>query len=305
MIWNSINRLNLLSLCWLLSAPAVLAWQDTPEEGAGELEPAPGQEVEVSEDNYRRYMELKDQQIERAPLPVEAYESRRGLEKMDNLPEASQKHLRNELREIIAQGDAWEPEDAGTLYPFDPSADALTDSSLRQQEGEAWAELVGEYHAREAAIHAGAQARMDGDPTANPPTGQPGSSASRPGSTAGQPGSPATMSQATPGQPAMQQGNPQPSAPSQAAAQQQAADASDGKGEAQQETAEQAGEIQETPQEKAARATESPASAPRVPPSEVTEDGVTENALIYLKQKCEEDQEERPEIDCQVPSDQE
>ncbi|MFT5769717.1 MAG: hypothetical protein ACI9H8_001698 [Lysobacterales bacterium] len=110
-------------------------------------------ETEVSEDNYRRFMELKDQPGERS-LPTAAFVKPPSLEKMQALPESSQKHLRNELREVILQGGQWSPEQVEIEYPYNPSEAALKDQGLQDQESEAWDELVSEYHEREADIHA-------------------------------------------------------------------------------------------------------------------------------------------------------
>jgi hypothetical protein len=82
----------------------------TPAE-AGEAEPAADQEVEINEDNYRQFMELKDAMRQRTVLPENAYQSQAGLQKLDKLPESSQKHLRNQLREVIVEGEAWQPGD--------------------------------------------------------------------------------------------------------------------------------------------------------------------------------------------------
>ena len=109
-------------------------------------------EVEYSEDNYRRFMELKDQNLEKSNMPTNAYQA--GQQKLDELPEASQKHLRNELREVILQEGKWAAGDEDNDYPYVPSEAAKTDAGLKQQEAEAWDELVGKYQEREAQIHA-------------------------------------------------------------------------------------------------------------------------------------------------------
>jgi hypothetical protein len=125
------------------------------EEAKPESEEVPsGQEVEINEDNYRRFMELKETRGQRNMIPETSYKSQAGLQKLDKLPEASQKHLRNQLREIIVQGEQWQPGDEGTDYPYVPSDAASTDQSLQKQEAEAWGELVENYHQREAEIYA-------------------------------------------------------------------------------------------------------------------------------------------------------
>jgi len=119
---------------------------------AQEEEPA-GQEVEINEDNYRQFMELKDPRGQRNMLPENAFKPGSGAQKLDKLPEESQKHLRNQLREIIVQGDPWQPGDENTQYPYVPSNAASTNASLEKQEAEAWGELVESYHQREAEIY--------------------------------------------------------------------------------------------------------------------------------------------------------
>lgn len=112
------------------------------------------QETDVSEDNYRRFMELRDASRRQQDQPYAALAPPRGLEKLDQLPESSQKHLRNELRSIIVEGERWTPAESDRPYPFVASPGAESDPELRRQEAEAWDELVANYHAREAEIHA-------------------------------------------------------------------------------------------------------------------------------------------------------
>ena len=148
-----------------LFIPEIVAQDEEPPlpsptgEAEGEKQENPGsQEVEYSEDNYRRFMELKDQNLQKSTLPTNKYQS--GTQKLDELPESSQKHLRNQLREVISKGDAWTPGDEDKQYPYVPSEAAESNAGLRLKEAEAWQELVGEYHEREAQIHANA-ARSD------------------------------------------------------------------------------------------------------------------------------------------------
>ena len=135
--------------------------QDNEAPGTNENAPdstaAPAsQAVEINEDNYRQFMELRDARQRRNVLPENAFKPQSGLQKMDDLPEASQKHLRNQLREIIVQGDEWQPGDEGTVFPYVPSEAASDDPELQNKEAEAWGELVDSYHKREAEIYANA-----------------------------------------------------------------------------------------------------------------------------------------------------
>ena len=102
-----------LWLLWtgLLLAPMVLAQEEVPATEQAETEnvndesKAGSQETEYNDDNYRRFMELKDQPGPTSTLPTNSYQS--GTEKLDELPESSQKHLRNQLREIILKSDGY------------------------------------------------------------------------------------------------------------------------------------------------------------------------------------------------------
>ncbi len=127
--------------------------QDTAEPATEEPEIRAGQEVEINEDNYRQFMELKDPNLQREIIPENAFKPGSGLQKLDNLPEESQKHLRNQLREIIVQGDPWQPGDEETEYPYTPSEAAGNNPALEKEEMEAWGELVDSYHDRESQIY--------------------------------------------------------------------------------------------------------------------------------------------------------
>lgn len=142
--------------CLLAISGLVSAWAQ--EEQAPEPEAEPDQEVEISEENYRRHMELGDVELQRNTFPVTDYAAQAELQKMSRLPEASQRHLRDQLRDQIMQGGPWTPADAEREYPFVPSRAARGDGELRGKESEAWEELVGEYHAREAQMQANAPA---------------------------------------------------------------------------------------------------------------------------------------------------
>jgi len=161
---------NLLTLTVLLYTPAGFT-QDNEKEAESKSTDAPAsQEVEITEDNYRQFMELRDPRQQRSVLPENAFKPKTGLQKLDKLPEESQKHLRNQLREIIVQGDQWQPGDEDEHYPYVPSEAASTNKELQKQEAEAWGELVDSYHRREAEIYenqARSQAAMAPDGASN------------------------------------------------------------------------------------------------------------------------------------------
>jgi hypothetical protein len=144
---------------WILLAGSISApAQDAP--ATGEESTDASQETDVNEDNYRRFMELRDQQRQRATAPYAALAPPSNLQKMNELPEESQKYLRNQLLGIILEGERWTPEQAGKTYPYVPSEAARTDANLRNMEAEAWSELIQNYHARESKIYqAGERAR--------------------------------------------------------------------------------------------------------------------------------------------------
>jgi len=262
-------------LMLFLLTPAVLAArQDTPADEPDDAGAANrSQEVEVSEDNYRRFMELKERPYEHAPLPIEAYDPQAELEKMGKLPEESQKHLRNQLREIILQGEAWQPGDENKDYPYVPSADARRDATLQREENEAWVELVGKYHEREAAIYAGtrqASASAMGA-TGERTTRQGAQAAANQASLEGQAGQ------------SGERGTPQGA---QAAANQASREGQAGADNAQH--ADEAGSEQAQQHERALRAALSmpdAAAPPAKSRSAVPERGLTENALEHLAGK--------------------
>jgi len=173
----------------LAGATALAQAQESARETAPGTAPGaeaeaedPSRETDVSEDNYRRYMELQDRRLERPAFPAAALQPG-GLQKMGELPESSQKHLRNQLRGIILQRGAWTPAEREKNYPFVPSAAARVDGDLLRREAEAWAELVAEYHDREEASLAARNGR--------PVSGAPGASGSGEALAAGgEPGAP-------------------------------------------------------------------------------------------------------------------
>lgn len=126
-----------------------------PETAAEEAAPL-SQDVEANEDNYRQFMELKDPLRQRPVIPENAFKPGTGLKKLEDLPEESQKHLRNQLREVIVESGPWQPGEEQEDYPYVPSEAALKNSALQKQEAEAWGELVASYHEREAEIYANA-----------------------------------------------------------------------------------------------------------------------------------------------------
>ncbi len=142
-------------------APASSAETQAESDLSEDTAAPASQEVDVNEDNYRQFMELKDARRWRGVFPETAFKPQTSNQKLDKLPEESQRHLRNQLREIIVQSDAWKPGDEDIEYPYTPSDAASGNPSLQKLEAEAWAELVEGYHHREAEIYANST-RSDG-----------------------------------------------------------------------------------------------------------------------------------------------
>jgi Ni/Co efflux regulator RcnB len=120
------------------------------------------QQVEESDEAYRRRMELEDARRANPTYtdPVDSY--RRDLEKIDKLPEESRENIRDQLVDVIMQNDDWKPGDALNEYPYEPSAAAQADAELMQQEQEAWDEQIEKYHARESAAFGAYRGPVEG-----------------------------------------------------------------------------------------------------------------------------------------------
>jgi len=183
-----------LSLTLILCPPPVLgqdaeqpAGGENAAAAAGKSAPPDSQAVDASEDNYRRFMELKDDRIKRGSLPLAAYEAPTDSERLGTLPEASQKHLRNQLREVILANGRWTPGTAKVEHPYVPSEAALKDPQLKRREASAWAELLEKYNEREAQNYARNQAARSGQPgQRNGDQKEPGEKQGRQATTAGQ-----------------------------------------------------------------------------------------------------------------------
>ncbi len=162
------------------SEPALASDAEVEEAAPAEPEIPASQEVEINEDNYRQFMELRDANRQRDIIPEDVFKPDTGLQKLQKLPEDSQKHLRNQLREVISQGDEWQPGDEETEYPYTPSEAASTDPSLAKQELEAWGELVDGYNQREAQIYENSSGTRSAMGTENGTSENPGNSAGSP-----------------------------------------------------------------------------------------------------------------------------
>jgi hypothetical protein len=159
-----------LSLWLALAALSPLHAQQPADDRGGD-----SSEVEESDEEYRRRMELEDarQRDLGYTLPAPTYAQKQ--EKLDKLPEESRDHIRDQLVDIIMEDGEWEPSDALKEYPYEPTAAAMGDPELMQQEQEAWDEQIEKYHKREAAAYGTYLGPVPGP--GNPSGGQAGGEA--------------------------------------------------------------------------------------------------------------------------------
>ena len=163
----------------VLTGPAAHAQDDAPETAP---EGGSSQQVEESDEAFRRRMELEDARHRDPGFsdPVTTY--RQDLEKIDKLPEESRDNIRDQLIEIIMENGDWEPSDALEEYPYQPTAAAQADPELMQKEQEAWDEQIEKYHAREAEAFGAYRGPVAGPGNPNGPEGgQEGSQQGEPG----------------------------------------------------------------------------------------------------------------------------
>jgi hypothetical protein len=171
-----LHTMILLVVAGLILAPPMAAQTENTEQPEQKIpaqdENASGStEVEFNEDNYRRHMELRDTREQRTVFPETEYQTQTGRQKIADLPEESQKHLRDELREVILSSDRWQPGNELLDFPYHPSVAAKTNQPLQEQESQAWDELVESYHQREADIFQNA-ARARGAESAETANGE-------------------------------------------------------------------------------------------------------------------------------------
>lgn len=150
--------------------------QTAPEGGSS-------QQVEESDEAFRRRMELEDARRRDPGFAIPTGNYQRDLEKIDKLPDESRDNIRDQLVDIIMENGEWKPSDALEDYPYQPTAAAQADAELMKQEQEAWDEQIEKYHEREAQAWGAYRG-----PVAGPgnPTGEEGGAG---GATQGQQGS--------------------------------------------------------------------------------------------------------------------
>ena len=132
------------------------------------------QQVDESDESYRQRMELRDGFPNQQTRIETTYSSPASNAKIDQLPAPSQKHIKDQLREMIITEGQWEPGEDLSDYPYEPSPAAQTDSQLRGKEREAWSEELQKYQEREAAAYAQATGQSPTESAEQGTAGQQG-----------------------------------------------------------------------------------------------------------------------------------
>lgn len=181
----------LIFALWLTTAgtPLAVAQDNLPEDATDRS----SQQVEESDEAYRRRMELEDARTRDPGYTVPSGSVSRDLEKIDKLPEKSRDNIREQLIDVIVENGEWEPFDALREYPYEPTAAAQAEPQLLKEEQEAWDEQIQKYHAREAAAFGASRGPVPGPGSpggaqAGEPGGEQGAGAEGGGQDAGQDG---------------------------------------------------------------------------------------------------------------------
>ena len=169
-----------LFLALAVGNPALAQDSEQPGDEDGSSE-----QVESSDDAYRRRMELEDARRQDPSYtdPIDSY--KKDLEKIDKLPEESRENIRDQLVDVIVKNGEWEPSDVLDEYPYEPTEAARGDPVLMEQEQEAWEEQIEKYHEREAAAFGAYRGPVPGPGN---PDGQQGGQAGSQGAQSGQQG---------------------------------------------------------------------------------------------------------------------
>jgi len=152
----------------VLGGANVFAQSTAPGSGddASKAEEDSSRKVDESEESYRTRMELRDQRYREQQRADMIYSTQGGTSKLDQLPEASREHIKEQMRDMIIASRQWKPGEDVSDYPYEPSAAAQNDPQLRRHEREAWAEQLQKYQQREAAAYANAQANQQANQNA-------------------------------------------------------------------------------------------------------------------------------------------
>jgi len=162
---SAFHRLSIfLGIIVFSSMPAFGQTQDEAGSNApGDEQEVYSDDVDQREENYRKRMELREDQFRDQPRANTTYTNKAQQGKLDQLPITSQVHIKNQLRDMIIERREWEPGEDLSDYPYALSDEALGDQKLAQKEREAWAEEIEKYQEREAAFaaQAGQPAQSD------------------------------------------------------------------------------------------------------------------------------------------------
>lgn len=139
-----------LPLLFLAGVLAAMPMASAQQEPAPAADDGSSQQVEESDEAYRRRMELEDARQRDAGYNPPPDTWKKEQEKIDKLPETSRDNIRDQLIDVIVENGEWEPSDALEEYPYQPSAEAAADADLAKLEQEAWDEQIEKYHQREA-----------------------------------------------------------------------------------------------------------------------------------------------------------
>ena len=145
--------------CTVFACSGLLAQTGAPgsDDGSARTEQESSRKVDESEESYRTRMELRDQRYREQKRADMIYAIPAGTSKLDQLPEASREHIKQQMRERTIASRQWKPGEDVSDYPYEPSEAAQTDAKLHNLEREAWAEQLEKYQQREAAAYANTQ----------------------------------------------------------------------------------------------------------------------------------------------------
>ncbi|MEJ8566020.1 hypothetical protein [Elongatibacter sediminis] len=187
--WGRWGAMASLLVCLPLAAqePVRDAGSEAGDAAAAEAETS-SRRVDESEENFRQRMELREQRFrDRQPSNTTFSYSTSREGKLANLPPESQRHIREQLSDLVIESRLWEPGVDLSDYPYEPSEAAAGDALLAQQEREAWVEQLQKYQEAEQAAHAAEQAAARAREAGGGPAGEAaqGQSGAAPGGSPG------------------------------------------------------------------------------------------------------------------------
>jgi hypothetical protein len=161
---NGNMRISIPRTAFILALAAYLSPALAQDPPATEEADSSSQQVEESDEEFRRRMELEDARARDLGYPAPVDSPQKALGKIDKLPEKSRDNIRGQLIDVIVENGEWEPFDALREYPYVPTAEAQTDPDLLEKEQAAWDEQIEKYHEREAAVFGAGRGPVPGSP---------------------------------------------------------------------------------------------------------------------------------------------